>query len=90
MGKNVGPISREEYEEKMKKHIDAIRRLAKRFNPEINHITMAIVGSYEWAISYLPDAEDGSTRKVSDWTCLFEKDGDVKPFFRSEVLPDEQ
>lgn len=90
MGRNVDPISREEYEEKMKKHIDAIRRLAKRFNPEINHITMAVVRGYEWSISYISDAEDGSTRKVSDWTCSFEKDGDVEPFFTSEVLPDEQ
>lgn len=90
MGKNAEPISREEYEQKVKGHIDAIRRLAKRFNPEINHITMAIVGSYEWAISYLPDAEDGTSRKASDWFCLYEKNEDMEPYFHSREIVDEQ
>lgn len=83
-------LTREEYEQKVKGHVDAIRRLAKRFNPEICHINMAIVGSYEWSIAYLPDAEDGSTRKASDWLCLYEEHEGMKPYFVSWEIEDEQ
>ena len=83
-------MTREEYEQKVKVHIDAIRRLTKRFNPEIRHISMAVVGSYEWSIAYLPDAEDGSSRKASDWFCQYEKHEDMDPYFTSREIKNEQ
>ena len=90
MGKNDGSISREEYEAKVKKHLDAVKRLAKRFNPEIEHISMAIIGKHEWALAYLPDAEDGSSRKVSDFFCLTEKHEGMDPYFISSEIKNEQ
>ena len=90
MGKNDTPMSREEYEQKVEKHIAAIRRLMKQFNPEAYHVTMAIVGDSQWATTYLPDDEDGTSRKVSDWYRKTTDSNGCGPFFRSEELPDEQ
>ena len=84
-------MTREEYEQKVKKHIDAIRRLMNRFNPEANHMSMAIVDSGEWAITYLPDTEEKKHRKISDWYCKHTDDGgSVEPYFESKEIPDEQ
>ena len=92
MGKSIDQImNREEYEQKVKKHIDAIRRLMKRFNPEANHCSMAIVDEGEWAITYIPDIGKGKARKISDWYCKHTDDGtEIAPYFESRKIPDEQ
>ena len=84
-------MTRQEYEQKVKWHIDAVRRLMNKFNPEANHLSIAIVNTGEWAITYLPDGEEGEHRKISDWYCKHTDDGGpVKPYFESKEIPDEQ
>ena len=89
MGKTVdSPISRVEFAGKVERHAIAIRKLLKRFNPDASHFSLAIVGDSQWAITYLPDDEDGRTRKISDWyRKLTDADG-CKPFYKSEPIPD--
>lgn len=84
-------MTREEYERKVKWHIDAIRRLMKQFAPEADHLSMAIVNSGEWAITYIPDIEKGKVRKISDWYCKHTDDGtEIAPYFESRKIPDGQ
>ena len=86
MGKSE-PLSRVEYEEKVEKHINAVRRLMKRFNPEANYVNMCIIDDSQWAITYLPN-EDGKSRQISDWYRKLTNKGGVGPFYRSDLIPD--
>lgn len=81
MGKAV-PISRMDYENGVRKHIAAIRRLMKRFNPEANHCSMTILDDCDWAITYLPDDDDGNSRRVSDWYCKHTDAGKCERFYK--------
>lgn len=89
MGKSIPKaLTREEYEAKMLKHIESIRRLMKRFNPEANHVSMCICKEYEWALTYADGVDED--RKISDWTYKHTESDGVGPYFESKELPNEK
>ena len=82
-------LTREEYEAKVLKHIEAIRKLKDRFNPLADHISIAICKEYEWAITFLPD--DGKrTHKISDILRKHTGSEGIGPYTESRELHDEQ
>jgi len=89
MGKSVPKVlTRDEYEAKMLKHIESIRRLMKRFNPEANHVSMCICKEYEWALTYADGLDED--HKISDWTYKHTESDGIGPYFESKELPDEE
>lgn len=82
------PLTRDEYEEKVLYHINQIRHLMKRFNPEANHLSMCICKEYEWALTYADGVDED--RKISDWTYKHTESDGIAPYFESKELPNEQ
>lgn len=82
------PLTRDEYEEKVLYHINQIRHLMKRFNPEANHVSMCICDEYEWAITYANGIE--LNNQISNWTYKHTKSDGIGPYFESRSLPNEQ
>lgn len=78
-------LTREEYEAKCLKHIDGIRRLMKRFNPEADHVSMCISGNYEWAITYADGIEPNN--QISNWTYKHTESEGIGPYFESKEFP---
>lgn len=78
-------LTRGEYEVKVNKHLDAIRLLTKRFNPEIRHISMAIVGNYQWANAWAGEDHDSQV-KVSDFVVKFAKDENGDSYFERKPV----
>ena len=76
-------LTRRAYEDKLLKHMDSIRELTKRFNPDVVHISLSIVGNSEWAIAY---TGEGIDTKVADVYWHFEKD-DCHKFLKRAKLP---
>lgn len=79
------PLTRDEYEEKVLYHINQIRHLMKRFNPEANHVSMCICNEYEWAITYADGI--GQDYKISDWMYKHTESEGIGPYFESKELP---
>ena len=91
MGKSIPKtLTREEYESKMLKHIESIRRLMKRFNPEADHVSMTIIGNYEWALTYIDGTDGKEDRKISDWVYRHTASEGIDPYFESKELPNEE
>lgn len=82
------PLTRVEYEEKVLYHINQIRHLMKRFNPEANHVSMCICKEYEWAITYVDGVD--KDHQVSNWMYKHTASEDVGPYFESKELPNEE
>ena len=88
MGKsNKAVLTREEYEQRVNKHLTAIRNLSKRFNPESRHVSMAIVGNYQWALTYAGEDADHDV-KVSEFITKFAKDENGDPYLESKLIDD--
>ena len=88
MGKsNKAVLTREEYEQRVNKHLTAIRNLSKRFNHESRHVSMAIIGNYQWALTYAGEDADHDV-KVSDFITKIEKDDICDPYFESKPIYD--
>ena len=83
-------LTREEYEAKVLKHIESIRRLSKRFNPDANHVSLCICGEHEWALTYIDGTDGEKDRKISDWIYKHTESDGIGPYFQSKELPDEQ
>lgn len=82
------PLTRDEYEEKVLYHINQIRHLMKRFNPEADHVSMCICNEYEWAITYADGI--GQDHKISDWMYKHTESEGIGPYFESKELPNEE
>ena len=82
------PLTRDEYEEKVLYHINQIRHLMKRFNPEAGHVSMCICREYEWAITYVDGIEQD--HKISDWMYKHTESEGIGPYFESKELPNEE
>ena len=81
-------LTREEYEAKCLKHIEGIRHLMKRFNPEADHVSMCICREYEWAITYVDGIEQD--HKISDWMYKHTESEGIGPYFESKEFPNEE
>ena len=82
------PLTRDEYEEKVLYHINQIRHLMKRFNPDADHVSMCICHEYEWAITYVDGVD--KDHKISDWTYKHTESEGIGPYFESKELPNEE
>ena len=80
-------LTRREYEDKLLKHMDSIRALTKRFNPDVVHISLSIVDNAEWALAY---TGEGIDTKVADVYWHFEDDESCHKFLKRAKLPGEE
>ena len=48
-------MTKEEYERNVLWHIEQIRQCAKQFDPNIDHVSIAIGKYFEWANTYVDD-----------------------------------
>ena len=75
-------LTRKEYEDKVLKHLDAIRKLAEKYDPKIEQISMAVVGGSEWMLSYIGKGDESV--KVVDVFYHFANDDEFGPYINRD------